>query len=142
MKHTLKSLIIGPEKLIRYSMKGILTTRRVYEVSSRRSSREESPCRLGRLCPSIALLADASRISVQFQRGAGTMKRMTLSLRIVTAFTALLFGVQVSAEEATRLPDTIEKIKSAIVAIGTFQKTRRPPEVFRESALWSPMGCL
>src|SRR5574338_308435 len=29
------------------------------------------------------------------------------------------------------LPDTIEKIKPSIVAIGTFQKTRRPPAVFR-----------
>ncbi len=35
------------------------------------------------------------------------------------------------AADANSLPDTIEKIKPAVVAIGTFQKTRRPPSVFR-----------
>src|SRR5215471_15411323 len=29
------------------------------------------------------------------------------------------------------LSDTIEKIKPAIVAVGTYQKTRRPPAIFR-----------
>ncbi len=33
--------------------------------------------------------------------------------------------------EPTGLPGTIAKIKPAIVAVGTFQKTRRPPAVFR-----------
>lgn len=32
---------------------------------------------------------------------------------------------------AQSLPETIEKIKPAIVGIGTFQKTRRPPSIFR-----------
>lgn len=31
---------------------------------------------------------------------------------------------------AQSLPDTIEKIKPSIVAVGTFQKTRRPPSIF------------
>ncbi len=35
------------------------------------------------------------------------------------------------AARAQNLPDTIERIKPSIVAIGTFQKTRRPPSVFR-----------
>ena len=32
--------------------------------------------------------------------------------------------------DSTSLPDTIERIKPAIVAVGTHQKTRRPPSVF------------
>lgn len=32
---------------------------------------------------------------------------------------------------AQTLPDTIDRIKPAIVGIGTFQKTRRPPSIFR-----------
>ena len=48
----------------------------------------------------------------------------------------LVFGAVLSfgsgaAAAAQNLPDTIEKIKPAIVAIGTFQRTRRPPSVFR-----------
>lgn len=37
----------------------------------------------------------------------------------------------VSITVAQNLPDTIERIKPAIVGIGTFQRTRRPPSVFR-----------
>lgn len=36
-----------------------------------------------------------------------------------------------AAPRAQTLADTIEKIKPAIVGIGTFQKTRRPPSIFR-----------
>lgn len=43
---------------------------------------------------------------------------------------ALIIGVAHQAP-AQSLPDTIEKIKPSVVAIGTFQKTRRPPSVFR-----------
>jgi len=35
------------------------------------------------------------------------------------------------AADTTALPDVIEKIKPAIVAVGAFQKTRRPPSIFR-----------
>lgn len=35
------------------------------------------------------------------------------------------------ADEVTALPNTIVKIKTGVVAIGTFQKTRRPPAIFR-----------
>ena len=44
---------------------------------------------------------------------------------------ALLFSATARAGESSRLPDTIEKIRPAVVAVGTFQKTRRPPSVFR-----------
>ena len=44
---------------------------------------------------------------------------------------ALLFSTTALAGESSRLPDTIEKIRPAVVGVGTFQKTRRPPSVFR-----------
>jgi S1-C subfamily serine protease len=46
------------------------------------------------------------------------------------ALTILLSIGRVFAAELTSLPDTIEKVKPAIVAVGTHQKTRRPPSVF------------
>ena len=42
----------------------------------------------------------------------------------------LLSVARVFGADSTSLPDTIEKIKPAIVAVGTHQKTRRPPAVF------------
>lgn len=54
---------------------------------------------------------------------------------IATLRRALLAGAVLpsicSAADANSLPDTIEKIKPAVVAVGTFQKTRRPPSIFR-----------
>jgi len=44
---------------------------------------------------------------------------------------AVFAAVGAFAGELTELPDTIVRVKSSIVAIGTFQKTRRPPSVFR-----------
>ena len=44
---------------------------------------------------------------------------------------ALLFSTTALAGESSRLPDTIEKIRPAVVGVGTFQKTRRPPSIFR-----------
>jgi serine protease Do len=35
------------------------------------------------------------------------------------------------AADGNSLPDTIAKVKPAVVAIGTFQKIRRPPSIFR-----------
>lgn len=67
---------------------------------------------------------------------------MTLSSLVVAVFTALLSSGPLSAAEPTRLPDTIEKIKPAIVAIGTFQKTRRPPAVFRGTGFVVANGLL
>jgi len=43
----------------------------------------------------------------------------------------LLTATHAFSGELTALPDTISKVKSSVVAIGTFQKTRRPPSVFR-----------
>ena len=43
---------------------------------------------------------------------------------------ALLSPLMVSAGDLRALPEVIEKIKPAVVGIGTFQKTRRPPAIF------------
>jgi len=40
-------------------------------------------------------------------------------------------GLDTSRAGTNSLSDTIEKIKPAIVAVGTYQKTRRPPAIFR-----------
>jgi S1-C subfamily serine protease len=45
-------------------------------------------------------------------------------------FAILLPALRVFSAESVSLPDTIEKIKPAIVTAGTHQKTRRPPAVF------------
>ena len=42
----------------------------------------------------------------------------------------LLVSARVFGAEPVSLPDTIAKIKPAIVAVGTHQKTRRPPAIF------------
>lgn len=46
---------------------------------------------------------------------------------------ALILGLaeRSAAAEPSALADTIEKVKPSVVAIGTFQKTRRPPAIFR-----------
>jgi serine protease Do len=43
----------------------------------------------------------------------------------------LLTAVCALTAEKSTLPDIIDKIKPAIVAVGSFQKTRRPPSIFR-----------
>lgn len=43
----------------------------------------------------------------------------------------LLSAVRALTAETPALPDVIDKIKPAIVAVGSFQKTRRPPSIFR-----------
>lgn len=47
---------------------------------------------------------------------------------IAIFFLPFIYG---AARATENLPDTIEKIKPSIVAIGTFQRTRRPPSIFR-----------
>lgn len=50
----------------------------------------------------------------------------------VLALAALLFSASVGIHEARAgLPDTLQRVKPSIVAVGTFQKTRSPPFVFR-----------
>jgi len=66
-----------------------------------------------------------------------------LILRLVFAAYSLCFlSVMVSAAEPNPLADTIEKVKPAIVAIGTYQKTRRPPAVFRGTGFVLANGLL
>jgi serine protease Do len=54
-------------------------------------------------------------------------------IKPATVFRLVIFLslVQVRSAAAQNLPETIEKIKPAIVGIGTFQRTRRPPSIFR-----------
>jgi len=59
------------------------------------------------------------------------MKRHRIKFWFALGAILLLPAVRVLAGEPDRLPDTIEKIKPSIVGIGTFQKTRRPPSIFR-----------
>ena len=42
-----------------------------------------------------------------------------------------LVGLDPSPARSGSLSDTIDKIRPAIVAVGTYQKTRRPPAIFR-----------
>jgi S1-C subfamily serine protease len=62
-------------------------------------------------------------------RQARTGWRMKLAIVLALVIFHLL--VQVRSAATQNLPDTIEKIKPAIVGIGTFQRTRRPPSIFR-----------
>ena len=55
----------------------------------------------------------------------------------------LLFLLPSIVPSATAgLPETVERVKSSIVAIGTFQKTRSPPFVFRGSGFAVEDGTL
>src|SRR5262245_36521745 len=56
------------------------------------------------------------------------------ALRVIRLCVAIALSMAVGlarAGDVTALPDTIVKIKTGVVAIGTFQKTRRPPSIFR-----------
>ena len=59
------------------------------------------------------------------------MKRPLKKLRLALVTLFFLPTLVVTASETPKLPDTIEKIKPSIVGIGTFQRTRRPPSIFR-----------
>jgi S1-C subfamily serine protease len=50
--------------------------------------------------------------------------------RILPFMVIFLPAPRTFAAEPMSLPDTVEKIKPAVVAVGTYQKTRRPPAVF------------
>jgi serine protease Do len=58
-----------------------------------------------------------------------------MKFKVALAFSAILLASRcasvVAAAEPVFLADTIEKIKPSIVAVGTFQKIRRPPAIFR-----------
>jgi S1-C subfamily serine protease len=48
-----------------------------------------------------------------------------------STMTFLLAAARSMAGEPTGLPDTLARLKPSVVAVGTFQKTRRPPSLFR-----------
>jgi S1-C subfamily serine protease len=54
---------------------------------------------------------------------------LLFSIRSILFFFCL--GSHAFSAETQALPDTVDKIKPAIVAVGTYQKTRRPPAIFR-----------
>src|SRR6476660_6083977 len=61
-----------------------------------------------------------------------TMKqRIPFIWLCVAILAALLTTNVIHAAELSGLPTTIDRVKPAIVAIGTFQRTRRPPAIFR-----------
>lgn len=54
------------------------------------------------------------------------MPSLLVAARLLSIGIVSLSAVRALAGDAAALPDVIEKIKPAIVGIGTFQKTRRP----------------
>ena len=88
-----------------------------------------------------ATLADASQIGVHFLGAQEIMRKMILRL-VFAAYSPCFLSVMVSAAEPNPLAGTIEKVKPAIVAIGTYQKTRRPPAVFRGTGFVLANGLL
>lgn len=59
------------------------------------------------------------------------MKSLLSAARLGCIGIVLLFAIGALAAATPTLPDIIDKIKPAIVAVGAFQKTRRPPSIFR-----------
>jgi S1-C subfamily serine protease len=56
---------------------------------------------------------------------------MRCNLRLLSVLAVFYWTGFICAAAAQTLPDTIERIKPSVVAIGTFQRTRRPPSIFR-----------
>jgi len=59
------------------------------------------------------------------------MPSILVAARLLSIGIVSLSAVRALAGDAAALPDVIEKIKPAIVGVGVFQKTRRPPSIFR-----------
>jgi serine protease Do len=59
------------------------------------------------------------------------VKSLLSAARLGCIGIVLLFAIGALAAGTPTLPDVIDKIKPAIVAVGAFQKTRRPPSIFR-----------
>lgn len=55
----------------------------------------------------------------------------TRKLLVSALLLAAILTSKSHAAEVATLSDTIEKVKPSVVAVGTFQKTRRPPAIFR-----------
>jgi serine protease Do len=62
---------------------------------------------------------------------AATMMRASIFLLLGMISSLLFLSFDASSAETNSLPDTVDRIRPAIVAVGTFQKTRRPPAIFR-----------
>jgi S1-C subfamily serine protease len=58
------------------------------------------------------------------------MERLAIATLARALFLAATAGWLVPGANAA-LPDTIDKVKASVVAVGTFQKTRSPPFLFR-----------
>jgi S1-C subfamily serine protease len=52
-------------------------------------------------------------------------------MRLVAGALALLVQGTIGTAARADLPDTVEAIRASVVAVGTYQTTRRPPSVFR-----------
>jgi S1-C subfamily serine protease len=66
------------------------------------------------------------------RKNSGGKTRHPMYIQWFCAIGSILFALaHAHAGESSGLTGTIAKIKPAIVAVGTFQKTRRPPAVFR-----------
>ncbi|HZN27248.1 MAG TPA: serine protease [Burkholderiales bacterium] len=52
-------------------------------------------------------------------------------IRLWAVASIVAFGLGTPTQGHSQLSDTIEKVKPSILAVGTFQKTRNPPFVFR-----------
>jgi serine protease Do len=62
---------------------------------------------------------------------AATMMRASIFLLLGMISSLLFLNFDASSAETNSLPDTVDRIRPAIVAVGTFQKIRRPPAIFR-----------
>src|SRR5215467_8952074 len=59
------------------------------------------------------------------------MKSMRVFFWLGSSAFLFFLGLDPYSARSSSLPDTIDKVKPAIVAVGTYQKTRRPPAIFR-----------
>src|SRR6201988_1903091 len=59
------------------------------------------------------------------------MKRALIVLLLGMISSLLFLSFDASSAETNSLPDTVDRIRPAIVAVCTYQKTRRPPAIFR-----------
>ena len=59
------------------------------------------------------------------------MPSLIVAVRLLSMGIVWLSAARALTGDAVALPDVIEKIKPAIVGVGVFQKTRRPPSIFR-----------
>ena len=59
------------------------------------------------------------------------MKYLCTYISIISFFVVIHMGISEANSGLEDLPDVISKVKNSMVGVGTYQKTRRPPFVFR-----------